>query len=278
MWGYVKPAGITPIDRRRHLVHANGAADHSRIAAEAALPHAVRQDHHRRRAGLIVFGQEVAADDGRRPQQRKRVGADPGAAKQPGRAAFLGQRHGRRRSPRRCPPRWSPARASRGDREATTRWSVRARRGAAPTACDPVRGTGRSRTSAMLTSSNTVVVTPMPRPSARIAASAKRRSRSSMRSAKRRSLPISPISPLRGFRRRGAGAGRRLSQGRGAHDPAHAHRFHRRRRDQHQRAASPSCPRRACSSRGAASRWGCPDTTSRPARTSGRSPSPPGRG
>ena len=68
-----KPAGITPTISIGLALDDDGAADDGRIAAEAALPVAVREHHPGLPAGLLIGLRQPSADDGRDAKRLERA-------------------------------------------------------------------------------------------------------------------------------------------------------------------------------------------------------------
>jgi hypothetical protein len=65
----VEAGGRHPHDRERHLVQADGLAEHRRIAVEAAAPEVPAQHRHRRAARRLLPGHEQAPEPRFDPEQ-----------------------------------------------------------------------------------------------------------------------------------------------------------------------------------------------------------------
>ena len=187
-------------DRRRHVVDAHGAADHRRVAAVAVQPHAVADEHHRRRAGAIVVRQRSR---GRAPALcrgcRSALARHVRAVEALGRLAFVadvGDGAGvGAESMSKVRVVVAPvaeievrhAHAAVADAIGTNRSAI-ARSGSA---------IGRPRISTAFTKVNTVALTPMPSASATAATSVNHLSFRSRRAANRTSSQRPMVCPSR---------------------------------------------------------------------------------
>src|ERR1022692_633061 len=72
----LKPWRHDPDDGLRDAVHNHLAAEHARVAAEAPLPEAVADDHHRVTALLVFLGRKCAPEARLGCQQVEKVGRD----------------------------------------------------------------------------------------------------------------------------------------------------------------------------------------------------------
>ena len=93
--GELEALGHDADDRRRRAVDADDAADHLGVGAVAARPHAVPEHHDGGRAGPVVLGPKVAAEQRLDAEETERVRGDARARDPLGRQLGVAHRHRR---------------------------------------------------------------------------------------------------------------------------------------------------------------------------------------
>ena len=174
-------------DGRRHVVDPDRASEDRRIAAVARLPDAVAENRHRRRARLVVVGQETAAEQRPLADEPEGVGRDVRPLVALRNASFVADAAHDPVGADRAAKLFCAWRKSSKSRYETP---MSVPRTMFRPAIDMMRSgssNGRPRMRTALTNVNTVALTPMPSASATTATAVNQRSFTSRRTANRRS-------------------------------------------------------------------------------------------